>query len=706
MTAAAGSLIPATRSRPCPVCGRVKSCSWKADGFHLCFGGEPNDPTAWRKIGSDSNGFTHFRRADDPPPTRNGHHHPPPPKQPSPPRDLVVLAEQYAREMTPERVRDFAGRLGLPPTAMDSFPLVGFLRDVQPGDFESDPELAPGPCYLMPEFDGYGRVVGLNRRFADGFKKAVFGHKRGLSVPANWRNTSGPLLIPEGFSDTLALTACGICAVGRPNNRGGAEQLAVLLRDFPRDRDIVVLGEHDQRPDDNRPGGIRWPGREGVDAVAPKLAELLGRPVKIAFPGNGFKDARCAIVDAIAGAGEELDMAAIGREFLAALEYDAPPEPEKPVDPPGERRWRFKPLGSADFANGDFRPVWLVKKLLALGQPTILAGVHKSLKTSVAVDLGVSLATATAFLSKFDVPISRRVLIVSGESGPHTLQESVRRVCGVRGLDPAGLTNLLWQFDLPQLGSLEDLVELERGIKEIGVEVLILDPAYLCMLSGAADDAKNVFSMGSHLRVISELCQRSGCSLILVHHANRTLQPGSVMELSNIAFAGFAEFARQWLLLSRAEPYRGDGEHQLLLNAGGSCGQGGLYAVHVSEGTLDEGFGGRRWEVTVTSPDEARADRVAEKETKKKEEARQRMRSEETSVLNAVDKTIEGGQPAITLRQVRDHCPTFSHAKAKEVVGRLIEDGVLEEIEYEKPQGNGAKVTVAGFRRPVRTGDG
>jgi hypothetical protein len=55
-----------------------------------------------------------------------------------------------------------------------------------------------------------------------------------------------------------------------------------------------------------------------------------------------------------------------------------------------------------DAAPSEF--TWLVKKVLVARQPTIIGGPKKVLKTSVLIDLGVSLATATHFLQRFEVP--------------------------------------------------------------------------------------------------------------------------------------------------------------------------------------------------------------------------------------------------------------------------------------------------------------
>src|SRR5437763_649368 len=124
--------------------------------------------------------------------------------------------------------------------------------------------------------------------------------------------------------------------------------------------------------------------------------------------------------------------------------------------PLDEMGFEFRPRDSATFARERHSLVWLVEQVLVAGQPAVLGGPKKSLKTSLAVDLAIAVGSGTPFLGKFAVPAAARVAVLSGESGTATLQETARRVCQARRVDLAGC-DVLWQPEqLPQLGDAGD----------------------------------------------------------------------------------------------------------------------------------------------------------------------------------------------------------------------------------------------------------
>ena len=80
--------------------------------------------------------------------------------------------------------------------------------------------------------------------------------------------------------------------------------------------------------------------------------------------------------------------------------------------------FELQPMTSREFMATDFKQEFHVNRVLASGQPAVIGGPQKALKTGVLIDLAVSLGTGTTFLGdeRFFVPKRRRVCVLSGEA--------------------------------------------------------------------------------------------------------------------------------------------------------------------------------------------------------------------------------------------------------------------------------------------------
>jgi len=204
--------------------------------------------------------------------------------------------------------------------------------------------------------------------------------------------------------------------------------------------------------------------------------------------------------------------------------------------------------------------------------------------------------------------------------------------------------NVYWGFNLPQLGLDDHLKALADTVVANDIEAIIIDPAYLALLrdnDGQPINFANLFSVGSALIKVSEAFAATNCTPIILHHeskgaANQRRSNGNApMELQDLSMSGFAEWARQWMLISRREPYaHGTGDHHLWLNVGGSAGHGGLYAVDIAEGIQNEDFTGRKWEVKVSTSSGVK-EQAAEKKRKASDQKRER-------ILDVLQKNLEG----------------------------------------------------------------
>ena len=265
-----------------------------------------------------------------------------------------------------------------------------------------------------------------------------------------------------------------------------------------------------------------------------------------------------------------------------------------PATPPKKIKFKFITCQELDAGNYDME--YLIDGLLVARQPLIIAGPKKVLKTSVLIDLGVSLSEGVPFLNTNLFKINRRVRvgIMTGESGMGTIRETARRIQAAKGVfnhsDKLKLIdnhNLGFCEDLPKFNDPAHLEAVKDFIIENKLEVLIIDPAYLCMVGGSPE---NLFAQGAILIEMNKVCTSNHCLMALAHH-NKKLNfsgnrnPYSIPDLEDIAYAGFQEWARQWILLGRRCAYEdGSGKHHLYMRVGGSAGHSACFSVNIEEG--------------------------------------------------------------------------------------------------------------------------
>ena len=135
------------------------------------------------------------------------------------------------------------------------------------------------------------------------------------------------------------------------------------------------------------------------------------------------------------------------------------------------------------------------------------------------------------------------------------------------------------------------------------------------------------------------------------------------LELPDMAWSGFAEFARQWLMLSRRESYvDGTGEHKLYLRAGGSAGHSQLLNLDISEGV----YPNRHWNIDAKSQ--------AESATKKRGQQYE----------NDVAKVRAALTEPMCQHPLREKTGINSK-RWKETLDRMLSDGIIGPTTDSKP---------------------
>lgn len=303
-----------TAENPCPACGGVDWCAWTPDGAMLKCERSTAVPCGMTYM-RDKDGGGLFRAACGTDPRRLA--------VPAIRESNVAIhfddeARRFALALNSERLKELARTLAVRPDALQAIG-VGWataddLHRLRVGGAGWSGQYPTG-AYAFPERDGTGRLVGFCFRTTDGRKGAPsrrIGAHRGLIVPSSLAERADPVLVVEGASDVAACETLGLAAIGRPSNAAGAEQIARLLKG----RVILVVGERDQKPDG------RWPGRDGAERVAVRVASEWGRAVAWTLPPATVKDVR-AWLHQRAAAGLDLSDAdacwAAGVELLQVL---------------------------------------------------------------------------------------------------------------------------------------------------------------------------------------------------------------------------------------------------------------------------------------------------------------------------------------------------------------------------------------------------
>jgi hypothetical protein len=247
---------------------------------------------------------------------------------------------------------------------------------------------------------------------------------------------------------------------------------------------------------------------------------------------------------------------------------------------------------------------YLIPGILAAGQTSAMLGSFKTLKTSLALDLAIALASGTPFLGRFPVAETGRVLFLAGDAGLPALQAKARRICAARGLSLAALDNLMISPQVPRLDSQFDLMALEELLLVRKPLLLVIDPADLALgnKSRGKSDPTDVRQL---LGELTQLADSVACTVLIVQHAKPPRRTGDPATLDELAGNGLAECAGQWLLVSRRRPFAvSGGKHELWLTTGNRIGDQGLWEIDVDETPATgeaaaTGTNARRWQTTV-----------------------------------------------------------------------------------------------------------
>jgi hypothetical protein len=243
-----------TQRKPCPICGKPDWCTVTNDAA-ICMRVADG---AIRSIDMDhGTGYLHRLTADTQiiRPTYSAG-----PTEADFELDYDAIFRRWSRDTTDAAIVALAQSLGVSGQA---------LKRLEPA------WCAERECWAFPMHDDRRQVIGVRLR-ADGAKFAVTSSKSGLFIPTGL-NSSSPLFICEGPTDTAAALTLEVEAIGRPSCSGGTEHLCNLLQ-VSRRRDVTIIADND------------GPGRAGGKRLADRIVGIC-RSVTL-FTAAPHKDLR------------------------------------------------------------------------------------------------------------------------------------------------------------------------------------------------------------------------------------------------------------------------------------------------------------------------------------------------------------------------------------------------------------------------------
>jgi hypothetical protein len=147
----------------------------------------------------------------------------------------------------------------------------------------------------------------------------------------------------------------------------------------------------------------------------------------------------------------------------------------------------------------------------------VIGGQPKAGKTTLALDMAVSVASASPCLGAFPVHAPGPVLLYAAEAPPATLRTRLETIAQLRGLDFAQLDVRVIVANSLRLDRSEDQEKLDTTVMRHRPALLILDP--LIRIHMADENASgDIAALLGYLRALQ---RKSGAAVAVVHHVRK-----------------------------------------------------------------------------------------------------------------------------------------------------------------------------------------
>ena len=170
---------------------------------------------------------------------------------------------------------------------------------------------------------------------------------------------------------------------------------------------------------------------------------------------------------------------------------------------------------------------WLIEKLWGWPAVGLIGGCPKSLKSWMALEMAVSVASGTACLGRYAVHKRGPVLVYAAEDSTAAVRRRVNSIALARGIPLESLPLGLIVEPVLRLNSQDDRMAIEATIEKVKPRLLVLDP--LVRIHSA--DENSSAEMSELLGFLRQLQRKHQVAIILVHHMRKASasQPGQAL---------------------------------------------------------------------------------------------------------------------------------------------------------------------------------
>jgi RecA-family ATPase len=181
----------------------------------------------------------------------------------------------------------------------------------------------------------------------------------------------------------------------------------------------------------------------------------------------------------------------------------------------------------ADIVTEETPRRWLIDQLWGASAVGVIGGAPKCSKTWLALDMSLSVATGTACLDRYQVPLPGPVLVYLAEDSLAIVRERVEGIARHRGLQFDSVPIHVITAPVLRLDREPHRTQLLETARQLRPRLLLLDP--LVRLHGI--DENHAGEVAALLAYFRSLQRELDLSVILVHHTRKNAAGGTAAGL-------------------------------------------------------------------------------------------------------------------------------------------------------------------------------